>query len=129
MNKSILIGNITKDLELRVTQSNKKVVEFSIAINEGYGDKQTVEYVNIVAWEKLAENITKYCCKGSKIMVEGRIKTDSYDKNGQKVYKTYVLAGNIEFLSKKTENTSNMGGDRADSGKSLDIQPEDLPFY
>lgn len=143
MNKVILIGNITKDLELRKTQSAKSVVEFSVALNEGYGEKKTVEYVNIIAWEKTAETLVNYCGKGSKIMVEGRIKTDSYDKNGQKVYKTYVLANNIEFLSARDTHTNQPdkrmnvqptltrddGRDMFGRKQDVEIDPEELPFY
>lgn len=99
MNKAILIGNITRDLEIRKTQNGRSVLEFSLAINEGYGDKKTTEYVNVTAWENIAERIANYCKKGSKIMVEGRIKTDSYERNGQKIYRTYVIANYTEFLS------------------------------
>ncbi len=137
MNKVILIGNITKELELRKTQTNKSVVEFSIAINEGYGDNKTTEYVNITCWEKLAERIVQYCRKGHKVCVEGRIKTDSYEKQGQKVYRTYVLANNIEFLqpreSTTIEQTSLTGTDKDVLGyrqdNSVVVEPEDLPFY
>ena len=103
MNKAILIGNITKDLELRKTQNNKSVVNFSIAVNEGYGDKKTTEYIDIVAWEKLAETIVDYCSKGKKIMVEGRIRTQEYESQGQKKKSTYILASEVEFLSPKGE--------------------------
>lgn len=137
MNKVILIGNITKELELRKTQTNKSVVEFSIAINEGYGDNKTTEYVNITCWEKLAERIVQYCRKGHKIGVEGRIKTDSYEKQGQKVYRTYVLANNIEFLQPKEsttiEQTSLTGTDKDVLGyrqdNSVVVEPDELPFY
>ena len=143
MNKAILIGNITRDLELRKTQSDKSVVEFSVALNEGYGEKKTVEYVNVVAWEKTAETLVNYCGKGSKVMVEGRIKTDSYDKNGQKVYKTYVLASNIEFLSTKDTHSAKSdtrqsvqapltradGRDMFGRKQDVTIDTEELPFY
>jgi len=137
MNKAILIGNITRDLELRKTTTNKSVVEFSIAINEGYGDKKTTDYINIVAWEKTAETLASYCGKGSKIMVEGRIKTDSYEKNGSKIYKTYILANSIEFLSnkepepKKPEQAPLIREDGRDmfGRKDVTIDEEELPFY
>lgn len=143
MNKAILIGNITKDLELRKTPSDKSVVEFSVALNDGYGEKKTTEYVNVVAWEKTAETLVNYCGKGSKVMVEGKIKTDSYDKNGAKVYKTYVLANNIEFLNSKDTHsgtqytqksvqpalTRDDGRDMFGRKQDIVIDPEELPFY
>ncbi len=106
MNKTILIGNIVNDLELRKTSTNKSVIEFRIAINEGYGDKKTTEYINVVAWENLADRLQNYCGKGSKIMIEGKIKTDSYEKNGQKIYKTYVKADNVEFMSSRDTHSN-----------------------
>lgn len=143
MNKVILIGNITKDLELRRTPSNKSVVEFSVALNEGYGEKKTTEYINVVAWEKTAETLANYCGKGSKIMVEGRIKTDTYEKNGAKVYKTYVLANNIEFLNSRDTHSESVdtrksvqptltrddGRDMFGRKQEVVIDPEELPFY
>ena len=129
MNKAILIGNITRDLELRMTASNKSVVEFSVAINNGYGDKKTTDYVNVVAWEKTAETLVNFCGKGSKVMVEGRIKTDSYDKNGTKVYKTYVLASNIEFLSREPEVKAAPKEDETTQNRNVVIEQEELPFY
>lgn len=140
MNKAILIGNITKDLDLRKTQSNKSVLEFSVAINEGYGDRKYTEYINVVAWDGVADRIGSYCHKGSKVMIEGRIKTDSYEKNGQKIYKTFVVAYDVEFLSpknvtpsEKQEQTLLTGSDRDVMGfnakEDIKIEPEDLPFY
>ena len=143
MNKAILIGNITKDLELRKTPSNKSVVEFSVALNEGYGEKKTTEYINVVAWEKTAETLANYCGRGSKIMVEGKIKTDTYEKNGAKVYKTYVLANNIEFLNSRDTHSESVdtrksvqpaltrddGRDMFGRKQDVVIDPEELPFY
>lgn len=137
MNKVILIGNITKELELRKTTTNKSVIEFSIAINDGYGDQKTTDYINITAWEKLAERIATYCRKGHKICVEGKIKTDTYEKNGQKAYKTYVLAHNVEFLEKRESTTieqTTLTGDGKDllghyDSNKVVIDSEELPFY
>lgn len=138
MNKTILIGNITKELDLRKTQTNKSVIEFSIAINEGYGENKTTEYVNVVAWEKLADRIATYCRKGHKICIEGRIKTDTYEKNGQKIYKTYVLANTAEFIQPREttviEQTSLTGTDRdvlghVQTDNRVEIKPDELPFY
>lgn len=137
MNKVILIGNITKDLDLRKTQSNKSVIEFSVAINMGYGDNKVTEYVNIVAWEKLAERIAQYCKKGHKVAVEGQIKTDSYEKNGQKQYKTYVVANNVEFLQPRetTMQQTTLTGDgkdlmgHYDNSPKITIESDELPFY
>ena len=122
MNKTILIGNITKDIETRITQSKKSVVEFAIAINENYGENKTTEYINIVAWEKLADNIAKYCSKGSKVAIEGKIKTDKYEKNGQTIYRTYVLANSVEFLQSKSNNEIKQ------AVSNVEFENDELPF-
>lgn len=99
MNAVILIGNLTRDPELRWSQ-DMAICRFSIAVNDGYGEKQRTSYIPIVVFGKSAENCDKYLSKGSKVAVNGRIQTGSYtNKEGQKVYTTDVIANNVEFLS------------------------------
>jgi single-strand DNA-binding protein len=99
INIAIIIGNLTKTPELKYTQSNKAYTKFTIAVN-GYNDH--VDYISVVAWDKLAENICKYQTKGSKLAVNGSITTGSYDdNNGVKHYTTDILARNVEFLTPK----------------------------
>ncbi len=105
MNNWCGIGNITKDLILRSTTSGKYVCEFSIAINEGYGDNQRTTYVNIVVWGNQAENIVKYCSKGSKVGVSGNLRIDKYQVNNENKYKTYILANHVEFLDSKKNSS------------------------
>lgn len=101
MNVVNLIGNITKDLELRKTKDNKSVLDFTIAVNEGYGDNKTTDFIQCQVWNIQADNMVKYCNKGSKVAVNGRIRTSQYEKNGQTIYKTYVVANSVEFLNNK----------------------------
>ena len=107
-NKAILIGNITKDIELRYTPQGTAVANFSLAINRKYKSgeelKEDVTFIPIVAWGKTAEIINQYCHKGSPLMVEGRLQTRSWEKDGQKQYKTEVVAENIQFLGGKRED-------------------------
>lgn len=102
MNKVILIGNITKDIELRQSNSGKFVVEFSVAINNGkdqQGNELPADFINCTAWNKTAEILDKYTNKGSKISVEGAIKTQTWvDQQGNNRYKTYVLVDRVELL-------------------------------
>jgi len=106
-NKSILIGNLCKDPELRYTPQGTAVVNITLAINRKYkfGEemKEDVAFVSVVAWGKTAEIINQYCSKGSPLMVEGRIQTRSWEKDGQKQYKTEVVAENIQLLGTKKE--------------------------
>lgn len=105
MNSVNLIGNLTKDVEVRYTTGEKQtaVGRFSLAINSGYGDKKRVDYINIVCFGKTAENCEKWLRKGSKCAVSGRIQTGSYEGKNGKVYTTDIIADSVEFLGTKTE--------------------------
>lgn len=102
MNKVILIGRMTRDIEVRYTQSNTPVGQFSIAIDNGkddQGNDRPADFINCVIWETQAENMKKYTGKGWLICVEGRIKNDNYeDAQGNKKYRTYVLASRVIYL-------------------------------
>lgn len=110
MNKIQLIGNITTNLETRVTTSGSNILPFTIATNENYKDKngqkvEKAEFHSCVAFGKVGELIKTYCGKGSKIYVEGKLQTRSWDdKNGQKKFKTEIMVQNIEFLSQRKDN-------------------------
>lgn len=112
-NKSILIGNLTKDTEVRYTPQGTAVVNFTLAVNRKYKSgeetKEDVAFIPCVAWGKTAELINQYCKKGSPLFVEGRLQTRSWEKDGQKQYKTEVVVENMQFLSKaepKKEQTT-----------------------
>lgn len=104
MQKFYGIGNITRNLELKYTTTNKAIIETNIAIKRGFTDE--TDFINIQVWGKQAENLAKYCGKGSKIAIDGELRIDSFDgRDGKKVYKTYILVGSVEFLdTKKKEN-------------------------
>lgn len=122
MNKFIGIGNLGKDPDIRTTPNGKMVASFSIGIAEGYGERKTTTWLNIVCWEKLAEVVGNNLSKGSKVLVEGKIQTRSYDGNdGQKKYITEIVASNIEFLSakKQSDPASQFGND---------VPEDEIPF-
>ena len=104
MNKVFLIGNITKDIELRQSNSGKFVVEFSVAINNGkdqQGNELPADFINCTAWNKTAEVLSKYATKGTKVGIEGAMKTQTWtDQQGNNRYKTYVLVDRVELLSR-----------------------------
>lgn len=108
MNKVILIGRLTRDPEMRTTASGMNVTRFSIAVNRTYQDQngeRGVDYINCVAWRKQAENIAKYCTKGTQVAVDGRIQTGSYDaQDGSKRYTTDIVCDNVTFLGSKGDN-------------------------
>ena len=104
MNKVILVGNLTKEPEVRKSQSGKSVARMSIAVNQGYGEKQKTDFFNLVAWDKTADLCEKYLNKGSKILVEGRIKNNNYEKDGVKHYGVDVIVETVEFMDRKKKD-------------------------
>lgn len=136
MNNVVLTGNIVRDSELRFTQSGKAVCTFSIAVNEGFGDKKTTQYFNIVSFG--AENVCQYLVKGVKVAIQGKLNNSTYDKDGVKHYKTDIIANNyggIEILSRAGENKGNTSEkpntSASQGGFSDDVTPVedgDMPF-
>lgn len=104
MNKVQLIGRLTKDPELRYTKSNIAVANYSIAVNDGYGEKQQTQFINISTWGKSGEFVSKYFKKGQAIAIVGRLNSNNYeDKNGNKRYSLEVITEDIEFIGDKKE--------------------------
>ncbi len=102
INKAILMGRLTKDPEIRHTNSGTPVCSFSIAINNGYGENQTTDFINCVAWNKQAEFIERNFVKGKMIIVVGRIQTRSWDgTDGKKNYTTEVVVSEVSFGESK----------------------------
>jgi single-strand DNA-binding protein len=127
LNKVILIGNLGRDPELRYTTSGKAVCQFSIAVDGG--GKNKVEWVNIQTWEKTAENCANYLAKGSMVAVEGRLHIESWEREGQKFYKTVVVAHTVKFL-RKNEGANNQASTQNSSFDSneIDFGEDDIPF-
>src|SRR5699024_12812764 len=97
MNRSVIVGRLTKDVDLRYTQNGKAVGNFTLAVNRPFRNQQTNDYdadfINCVAWGKQAENLAQYMKKGSQVGVDGRIQTRTYDdKDGKTVYVTEDVA-------------------------------------
>ena len=105
MNKVILIGRLTRDPELRTIASGNATTSFTVAVNRNFTNQngeREADFINCVAWRKQAENVAKYCTKGSQVAVEGRIQTRNYDAQyGTKRYVTEVIADNVTFLSSR----------------------------
>lgn len=128
MNKVILIGRLTKDPELRTIASGNATTSFTIAVNRNFTNQngeREADFINCVAWRKQAENVAKYCTKGSQVAVEGRIQTRSYDaQDGTKRYVTEVVADNVTFLGSRasgsqiSESSSNTSSYTANSAVS-----------
>lgn len=118
INKCLFIGNLTRDPEVRYSQSGQAVVSFAIACNETWKDKEgqkqeRVEFVNITAFGKLGEICEKYLQKGKQVYIEGRMQTDKYEKDGRDVYSTKIIASQMTMLRQKEQgqtDNSNQGG-------------------
>ena len=115
MNKVLLIGRLTKDPDLRYTQSGMAVCQFTLAVNKNLSkdkkeeleaqNKPTADFPRIIVWGKMGENASRYLKKGSQCAVEGAIQTGSYeDNNGNRVYTTDIVAQHVEFLTRTTQN-------------------------
>src|SRR5574344_498787 len=103
MNNVNIIGNITKDIELKYTPNNQADTTVTLAVNEGYGDNQKTYFVDVQVWDKQAENLAKYCGKGSKIAVSGKLIQQSWEYEGKKQSKVLIQANNVMFLDTKKE--------------------------
>ncbi len=104
-NQAIVMGNLTRDPELRSTPSGQSVASFAVATNRVWQDqsgerKEAVEYHEIVAWGKLGELASQYLAKGRKVMVVGRLQTQSWEKDGVKRQRTEIVASDINFLDR-----------------------------
>ena len=148
MNRVCLNGRLTKDIDLRYTQNNVPIVQFTLAVQRKFknqnGDYES-DFINCVAYKKTAELMNEWLKKGDLIGIEGRIQTRSYDdKNGKKVYVTEVIVENVEFLAtkKKEYEKDPMAGEIkiepvkqklsddvfSDFGNSIEITDEEIAF-
>ncbi len=113
LNQVTLMGNLTRDPELRQTPGGQNVTSFSLALNRSYKDQsgewqEATDYVDVVAWGPLAERVSQYLNRGSKCLVQGRLQSRSWEQEGQKRSKVEVLASDVTFLdSKGSSNSSN----------------------
>ena len=130
MNKVILIGRLARDPELRTTAGNISVATFTIAVSRPFtpqnGGDSGADFISCVVWRRAAENLVKYCHKGSQIAIEGRIQTRNYTaQDGTKRYVTEVLVDNLTFLGSRSDNQGsatqdNMGGNSYPSSGGYD---------
>ncbi|KSV56218.1 single-stranded DNA-binding protein [Pediococcus acidilactici] len=140
INRTVLIGRLTKDVELRHTAKGDAVASFTVAVNRQFTNSQgerEADFINCVMWRKAAENFAKYTQKGSLVGIEGRIQTRSYEnQQGQRVYVTEIVADNFSLLDSKpkgnqqnnTRQASAPGDPFANGGQSIDIGDDSLPF-
>lgn len=149
LNKAMVYGNLTRDPELKSLPSGIQVCSMSIATNRVYSDRdgnkqEQVDYHNVVVFGKQAETSAKWLSKGSGVYVEGRMQTRSWEKEGQKQYRTEIVADRVQFGPKgagtgapstpsasSTANTAPKSDDKAPAMPDYpeeEINPEDIPF-
>lgn len=128
LNKAMIYGNLTRDPELKALPNGMNVCSFSLATNRVYNDKdgnkqEEVEYHNIVVFGKQADSCAKYLSKGGTALVEGRLQTRSWEKDGQKQYRTEVVADRVQFGPKSVGEAVGVS-----SSNESEPNPEDIPF-
>ena len=139
MNKIVLSGNLVKEIDLRSTGNGTSVVQNTIAVRNDYKNakgENDSEFINIVAWKQTAEYLSKYASKGSKVLVEGRLRNRSYEKqDGTKGYVTEVIVEKVELLSFKKEEAKPVVEEKknnddvyVDFGKQIEFEDEEYPF-
>ncbi len=146
LNKAIIIGNLTRDPELKAIPSGMQVASFSVATNRVWKDKngakqESTDYHNIVVFGKQADSVGKYLKKGQSVLIEGRIQTRSWEAEGKKNYRTEIVADRVQF-GPKSSGTASVGAEKTDTSNSSskapamdtidypteEINPEDIPF-
>lgn len=147
LNKVFIIGNLTRDPELKSLPSGIQVCSFSVATNRVYRDKEgnkqeSAEFHNVVAFGRQGELVAQYLKKGSSALIEGRIQTRSWEQDGQKKYRTEIIADRVQFGDRKSggseggytpQKSSNEPKGKAPQEEAIDypdeeINPDDIPF-
>ena len=149
LNKALLIGNLTRDPEVRAMPNGNKVTSFSIATNRVWKDKdgnkqESSDFHNIVVFGRQAETSAQYLKKGQNVMIEGRMQTRSWEQEGQKKYRTEIIADRVQFGPKAMGGGPSTSSGQASSGQSHEqpappaietieypeeaSNPEDIPF-
>lgn len=143
INRTVLVGRLTKDPELRSTPNGVNVRTFTLAVNRTFTNAQgerEADFINVVVFKKQAENVERYLSKGSLAGVDGRLQTRSYEnKDGQRVFVTEVVADSVQFLEPKSNNQQQNNSYNAPQNRQqnnpfanangpIEIADDDLPF-
>lgn len=137
INNVVLVGRLTKDVDLRYTSSNQPVAQFTLAVNRNFKNQageREADFINCVMWGKQAENLANWTKKGHQIGIVGRIQTRNYEnQQGQRVYVTEVVADSFQVLEKRdnSANQSSMDSQMPPNfgnSQPMDISDDDLPF-
>lgn len=129
-NQVILMGNLTRDPELRQTPNGQNVCSFSLALNRSYKGsdgnwQEATDYVDVVAWGPLGERVAQYLTKGRPCLVNGRLQSRSWEQDGQKRSKVEVVAQDVTFLGGPGDGGSSAGSSSSDAGQSSSSKKKD----
>jgi hypothetical protein len=138
MNKAILIGRLTKDIELRYAQSGMAIGRFTLAINRKMTREKrqesernnlpTADFIGCIAFGKTAETISQYVGKGNQLAIEGHIQTGSYEKEGQRIYTTDVIVDGFTFIDARNKNEGNSQVQDESYDGYFPVDNGDIPF-
>ncbi len=131
MNKCVLIGRLTKDLDLRYTQSGTAVAQFTLAVDRQFSKEKETDFIPCIVWGKTAENCANYIGKGSLVAVEGRIQVRTYEaKDGGKRWVTEVIAEQVRFLDRRGQGQEQQQGQDVSEryGYEVKFSEDDIPF-
>lgn len=128
LNQVFLMGNLTRDPELRQTPGGQSVCSFSLALNRSYKDQsgewqEATDYIDIVAWGPLGERVSQYLSKGRRCLVQGRLQSRSWEQEGQKRSKVEVLANDVTFLDSRGFNNEESGSGNSGSNSQSSSKP------
>lgn len=132
LNQVTLMGNLTRDPELRQTPTGQNVTSFSLALNRSYKDasgewQEATDYIDIVCWGPLAERVAQYLSKGRRCLVQGRLQSRSWEQDGNKRSKVEVLANDVTFLDSRGGGDNESGGFSSDSSASSSDSKTEKP--
>lgn len=134
MNRTILVGRLTADPELRTTPNGIATTRITVAVNRmpNANGERVADFINVVVWRRQAENVAKFCAKGSLVGIEGRIQSRSYDaQDGTRRYVTEVIADNVTFLGSRSSNSAAaalMPSEPVAETMATNMPEEDVPF-
>ena len=135
INSIVLVGRLTKEVNLKYTPSNQAVATFTLAVNRNFksqNGEREADFINCVIWRQQAENLANWAKKGALIAITGSIRTRNYEnQQGQRVYVTEVVADNFQLLESKDRGNQSQGNSQPDFGRQAEpfnIEESDLPF-
>lgn len=124
MNKVFISGRLTRDVEVKELGNDKKVAKGTLAVSDGYKENQKTSFYDLEIWNKTADIMDKYTSKGSEIVIFGRLKQETWEKDGQKKTNIKIIVEEVKLESKSKE----LGHEPETKGKQFDINDDDLAF-